>query len=268
MKSTNPKDRIGVTKPPLHLIPASALIHESMAMKNGAAKYGPFNWRGESVAASVYVSAAMRHISSWYDGENDAKDSNVNHLAHARACLGIILDAESVGKLVDDRPPKGAAAELLEKFTEKEKVLPPTDLSEHDMRWRGEPPVRGKTRCYISGPMRGLPDNNFPAFDAVRDRLLHGGFSVVSPADMDREVGFGTVIDYAKRDCSAIIDLAQNNPTGNNMLILLDGWSKSRGARAEVFLAKWLGLKIRNQNGGPVNVGAGPMIDLADGVRE
>jgi len=112
-KSTNPKDQIGINKPPIHLVPAVAIIHEAMAFKDGAEKYGPYNWRGESVSASVYMAACYRHLMAWFDGEEFARDSRVHHLGHARACLAIILDAASVGKLVDDRPSAGSSATLL-----------------------------------------------------------------------------------------------------------------------------------------------------------
>lgn len=118
-KSTNPKDRIGIKKPPLHLIPSSALLHEAMAMKNGMEKYGPFNWRSETVAGTIYIAAAMRHILAWMDGNNYAEDSGVHHLGHARASLGIILDAMETGNLVDDRPEKGPAVSLTIKLTTK-----------------------------------------------------------------------------------------------------------------------------------------------------
>lgn len=116
-RSTNPKDRIGITKPPIHLVPPVAVIHEAMAFKDGAAKYGPYNWRGESVSASVYIAACLRHVMSWQDGEAMSQDSRVHHLGHARACLAIILDAESVGMLVDDRPLPGGSAALLSALT-------------------------------------------------------------------------------------------------------------------------------------------------------
>lgn len=121
--STNPKDRIGITKPPLDLIPPVALIHEAMAMRNGAQKYGPYNWRAEKVSARIYVGAANRHISSWLDREELSADAKVHHLGHARACLGILLDAQSIGQLVDDRPPAGKAAALIEYFTAQIKAL-------------------------------------------------------------------------------------------------------------------------------------------------
>lgn len=119
MDETNPKDLIGMTKAPLELVPPAAIIHMAMAMKNGAAKYGPYNWRDKKVQAMVYIGAAQRHLLSYLDREDDASDSGVHHLAHAMACLGILLDAFETGNLIDNRPTKGVAAELLERFTEK-----------------------------------------------------------------------------------------------------------------------------------------------------
>lgn len=117
----NPKTAVGATKTPLWLVPASATYHLADAFADGAIKYGPYNWREKTVSASVYVSAARRHIDDWLDGEDFSRDANVHHLAHAMACMAILLDAMSVGKLNDDRPPKGAAADLHEKFANKKK---------------------------------------------------------------------------------------------------------------------------------------------------
>jgi len=60
---TNPKDLIGTKKPPLGLVPTAGIIHEAMAMKDGAKKYGPYNWRenGKAVRYTVYHNAALRH---------------------------------------------------------------------------------------------------------------------------------------------------------------------------------------------------------------
>ena len=118
----NPKDRIGIHKPPLCLVPPSANILESAVLALGAKKYGSaFNWRNYSVQASIYVSAAMRHLAQWFDGQNDDSESGVSHLAHARACLGILIDAMATNHLVDDRPPPGASAALIAELTTKEK---------------------------------------------------------------------------------------------------------------------------------------------------
>jgi len=106
----NPKDAFGSLKVPLHLVPPVAIAHEAMAFLDGARKYGPYNWRAKEVLASIYVSATLRHLGAWWDGEYDSKDAGVHHLAHARACLAILLDAESIGMLIDDRPIYGGAS--------------------------------------------------------------------------------------------------------------------------------------------------------------
>ena len=106
-EGVNPKDALGVAKPSLSVVPPVALFHMAQAMRDGKEKYGHMNWRVSKVNATIYYDAAQRHLMSWLDGEDRASDSGVHHLAHAMACLGIILDAESVGKLHDDRPAAG-----------------------------------------------------------------------------------------------------------------------------------------------------------------
>lgn len=113
----NPKDRVGAGKPPLHLIPPAAEILEAVVMGLGARKYGEFNWRSSKVRATVYIAAAKRHLAQWLDGQDDDPESGVSHLAHARACLGVLLDAIATGNAVDDRPPAGAACGLIERHT-------------------------------------------------------------------------------------------------------------------------------------------------------
>ena len=114
---SNPKSQYGIKKPPMELVPPSAKIFLAEGFKDGAEKYGPYNWREESVAASVYVGAAQRHLDQWWDGEENASDSGVHHLAHALSCIAIIVDAKETGNLIDNRPLPGAAAELIKELT-------------------------------------------------------------------------------------------------------------------------------------------------------
>lgn len=100
----NPKDLLGMKKPPLHLAGPVSTLWEAMAMADGCIKYGPFNWRDKKVIASIYVAAAKRHLDLWFEREQYAADSGVHHLGHAKACCGILLDAEANDCLVDDRP--------------------------------------------------------------------------------------------------------------------------------------------------------------------
>ena len=115
----NPKSQYGILKPPMHLVPPAAKIYMAMGFADGAEKYGPYNWRENRVAASIYYGASQRHEDCWWDGEDFARDSHKHHIAHAMSCLGIIADAIETGNLVDDRPLPGAAADLIERLTVK-----------------------------------------------------------------------------------------------------------------------------------------------------
>ena len=134
--TTNPKDRLGVAKPQLDLVPPALKIHVAKAMENGAKKYGPYNWRDKKVRMTVYIAAAMRHLESLLDGEDLAADSGVHHAAHAAACCGIILDAMECKYLIDDRPPKGCAADLIARLTIKPEVIEaPEEPAEDPSHW-------------------------------------------------------------------------------------------------------------------------------------
>lgn len=103
--------------------------------------------------------------------------------------------------------------------------------------------------AYVAGPMRGIPQYNFPAFDAARDFLQSRGWTAISPADGDREAGVNVpdnyvwkdeeIRDIARRDVDIIFSLRRVLGDG---IVLLPGWQRSTGARAEVALGLWLKL--------------------------
>lgn len=115
----NPKTAFGAKKLPLEVVPPSAVAALAEAFADGAKKYGPYNWREKSISSSVYYGACLRHIQAWWDGEDNAEDSGVNHLHHAMACLAMLVDSKSVGKLNDNRPPKGAASQMQKDWIKK-----------------------------------------------------------------------------------------------------------------------------------------------------
>lgn len=115
----NQKSVFGMTKPPMHLLPSSALVNVSMVMKLGAQKYGAYNWRQSNVAATVYASAAERHLRSWLDGEDLDPESGQSHLAHMVACGLIVLDAINIDALIDDRPAPAPTGALIAALTVK-----------------------------------------------------------------------------------------------------------------------------------------------------
>ncbi|HZX51505.1 MAG TPA: dATP/dGTP diphosphohydrolase domain-containing protein [Pseudomonas sp.] len=107
-KETNPKDQLGSLKLPLHLWPMSATAFGCIGLANGMLKYGRSNWRHAGVRPSIYVDAAMRHLTDWFEGNEVDPEDGVHNLAGALACLAILVDAKVTGKLVDDRNFNGA----------------------------------------------------------------------------------------------------------------------------------------------------------------
>ena len=89
-KPTNPKDLLGLAKAPIRLFPPTALIEGAEVMALGAKKYGPYNWRENSVRHTVYLEAAMRHIIQALDGDDRDPESGRPHEAHAKACICLL----------------------------------------------------------------------------------------------------------------------------------------------------------------------------------
>lgn len=113
-------------------------------------------------------------------------------------------------------------------------------------------------RIYIAGPMRNIPQCNFPAFDAARTLAREKGFKPISPADMDRDAGINPAPDFPctgselsqdqlddiiQRDIDAIMAL---RPEKGDGIALLPNWQISTGTRAEVGLALFRRLQIRS----------------------
>lgn len=95
-------------------------------------------------------------------------------------------------------------------------------------------------RVYIAGPMTGLPDLNFPAFNALAAELRAQGLHVENPAEHGVVEG-ATWADYMHFDLTRIATC--------EAVHLLPGWSKSKGARLEVRIAVDLGMELRYAEG-------------------
>tara|TARA_B100000131_G_scaffold305596_1_gene331737 strand:- start:1 stop:384 length:384 start_codon:yes stop_codon:yes gene_type:complete len=107
---------------------------------------------------------------------------------------------------------------------------------------------------YVAGPMRGYENYNYPAFDYRAKKLEEMGWTVINPAELDRNEGkpmsdpmaFSPETNYAdhefmrqalKRDMDALCDDC-------TAIYMMANWEESRGAKAEWHLAKALGLDI------------------------
>jgi hypothetical protein len=105
-KPSNPKDALGIKKASLSCVPAPVLFEVGIGMQEGACKYGRHNYRAIGVRGSVYYDAAMRHLMSWWEGEDIDPDSGLNHITKAITSLIVLRDAMIQNKFSDDRPPK------------------------------------------------------------------------------------------------------------------------------------------------------------------
>ncbi len=101
----DPKGIAGLAKPQLQLVPPVINTAMAAALKIGADKYGPWNWRTNKVEIMTYLGAMRRHIDAVLEGEDLDPESGAHHLGHVAAGCAIVLDALAHGTLVDNRPP-------------------------------------------------------------------------------------------------------------------------------------------------------------------
>lgn len=90
-------------------------------------------------------------------------------------------------------------------------------------------------KIYLSGPMTGLPELNFPAFHAVAKALRDAGEDVVNPAEINPDASLSWE-QCMRADIKALCDCDE--------IFLLPGWEKSKGAHLELHIAHRLGLKV------------------------
>jgi hypothetical protein len=90
-------------------------------------------------------------------------------------------------------------------------------------------------KIYISGPMTGLPEFNYPAFNAAAAALRASGLDVVNPAEKDLPLGLPWAT-YLRHD---LVDLI-----GCEAIVMLPGWLDSKGACLERHVAEALGMPV------------------------
>jgi hypothetical protein len=92
------------------------------------------------------------------------------------------------------------------------------------------------TKVYVSGPMTGYPDYNFPAFHGMEAVLSALGYHTLNPArNFNGEHGHPRE-DYMRLDIQNVLQA--------DAVVMLPGWTQSVGARTEVMVAHQLGLPL------------------------
>ena len=98
-------------------------------------------------------------------------------------------------------------------------------------------------RVYISGPMTGIIEYNYPAFDQAAIVLSEKGYEPVNPAAISRvlEREYAEMnltpnrFDYLKRDISELVKC--------DGIFMLTGWTSSAGANLERLIALSCGIE-------------------------
>jgi hypothetical protein len=88
-------------------------------------------------------------------------------------------------------------------------------------------------RLYISGPMSGLPESNYPAFNAAAAALRAKGYQVENPAE-----------NAPQPDWASYMHCALEQVLRCDEVWLLPGWEQSSGAVGEASIAQWLGMPL------------------------
>lgn len=91
-------------------------------------------------------------------------------------------------------------------------------------------------RIYLSGPMTGLPECNFPAFHAEAARLRGLGYEVVNPAELNPLESQSSWHQCMRNDLRALMDC--------DTIAMMPGWINSSGAHLEMHIAHRIGIEI------------------------
>lgn len=92
-------------------------------------------------------------------------------------------------------------------------------------------------KIYLSGPMTGFKDYNYPMFNDAAKKLRAEGFEVVNPAEFPKQKSWN---DYMKYALGKIPEC--------DTIVTLPGWIRSRGAKKEIYEAERLCMGVVNHN--------------------
>lgn len=90
---------------------------------------------------------------------------------------------------------------------------------------------------YLTGPMTGIAEYNYPLFHRAAHSLRQQGFATVNPAENGLPPN-APWASHMRRDLHALLD-CQGVAT-------LPGWEASKGAALEVSIARAMGMPVRS----------------------
>ena len=88
---------------------------------------------------------------------------------------------------------------------------------------------------FLSGPMSGIEDYNYPAFNQAAKTLREKGFLVLNPAEH---------VSNPDAPWNELIRRSLDVLNQANKMVVLPGWENSRGSVTEVTMANIVGIPI------------------------
>lgn len=266
-------------KPMIHLISPFFLqdLGEWLRFACRDRKPDPYpsrNWE-QGMPFSETLGSGLRHVTAIMEGdESEDHIAAIGFMAMALAHYRHEIKAGRMDPAIDDMPhygdqepfnrkqfeqeaepttlPRAVEDACIERGRQLRKRVDAVDTIPEDKRIVHVPQEVEVSTFYVAGPMRGIKDFNFPAFDRARDRGIHLGYKIISPADMDRKAGIDEthteitdsagVREIISRDVYVIVNRLRVEK--NDGIALLPDWRRSTGATAEAFLGRWCGLRL------------------------
>lgn len=114
-----------VKKVPMEFVSPLLQANASLALLNGANKYGLANYTAERVSKAMYVGAIERHLALYKLGETYDEDG-VPHLGAISGGISILLSAKEAGTLIEDMPKCDGQ---LEAFKQLNKIVEQVDIA-------------------------------------------------------------------------------------------------------------------------------------------
>ena len=101
--SPNGSLRYNKDKLPMELIPPSAMKALASVLQYGAQKYSARNWE-KGAEFSVPYASLLRHLTAWWEGENNDLESGLPHTYHILMNAAMLVEYEEKFEKLDDRP--------------------------------------------------------------------------------------------------------------------------------------------------------------------
>jgi len=95
----------------------------------------------------------------------------------------------------------------------------------------------------IAGPMRGLPNSNLDAFAEARENLRSRGYEVICPVETSFQI-YGEDVQATDTNYSKAMEQCFRSVLECEGVIVLPGWGRSEGTKAELLLATTLGKPV------------------------